>query len=383
MENASTVRKQVESAMHDRMLGALSPRMRTQPERNPCGNVILDKLLKGGLASASITELVGSESSGRTTIALSYLAAMTSEGKFCAWIDVSDTLDIESAAANGIDLERLLWVRCGSGNNMGLSSKTDLREPISTSAKLAEHHMGASIFNSRFEGGNIHDMSVVQEDMYEGQQRHKKRQVGTPGAPNRRLTNEPSKRDEQVNSDRQLPRRGINLALTRSYAELRMRHFGGMSKRKSPVNSASSFADSYKKKESLWKALDQALRVTDLLLQNGGFCMIVLDMGSIAPESAWRVPLATWFRFRAACEQSRVGLVLLTQHSCARSSAEHVLRLQNGSIEVDGRLMTGVRYRAATERSRSNTDEVASIRKPVKSDRPAEWVSNGTWSLAR
>src|SRR6202034_2357179 len=30
------------------------------------------------------------------------------------WVDVSDALHPESAAANGVDLSRLLWVRCGS-----------------------------------------------------------------------------------------------------------------------------------------------------------------------------------------------------------------------------------------------------------------------------
>ena len=34
---------------------------------------------------------------------------MTLEGKVCAWVDVSDTLHPESAAAIGVDLSRLLW----------------------------------------------------------------------------------------------------------------------------------------------------------------------------------------------------------------------------------------------------------------------------------
>ncbi len=60
-----------------------------------------------------MTEFTGPESSGRTTLALTYMAAITSAGGVCAWIDVADTLDPESAAASGVDLERLLWVRCG------------------------------------------------------------------------------------------------------------------------------------------------------------------------------------------------------------------------------------------------------------------------------
>lgn len=51
----------------------------------------------------------------------SFLAQMTHLKKVCAWIDVSDTLDPESAAAVGVDLSWLLWVRCGVQN--GLSGK--------------------------------------------------------------------------------------------------------------------------------------------------------------------------------------------------------------------------------------------------------------------
>ncbi len=58
-----------------------------------------------------------------------------------------------------------------------------------------------------------------------------------------------------------------------------------------------------------WSRLEQALRVTDLLLQAGGFSCIVLDMGSLNAEYALRVPLATWFRFRAAAERAIECLV--------------------------------------------------------------------------
>ena len=80
-----------------------------------------------------------------------------------------------------------------------------------------------------------------------------------------------------------------------------------------------------------WPRMEQALRVTDLLLQAGGFSAIVLDMGSIAPEYASRVPLATWFRYRAAAEKSQASILLLSQHACAKSSAGLVLRFQPGN----------------------------------------------------
>jgi hypothetical protein len=61
-----------------------------------------------------LTEVSGDNSSGRTSLMLSALAAATRREEICALIDVSDAFDPYSAAAAGVDLSRLLWVRCGS-----------------------------------------------------------------------------------------------------------------------------------------------------------------------------------------------------------------------------------------------------------------------------
>jgi hypothetical protein len=55
---------------------------------------------------------------------LSTLAAATRREEICALIDVSDTFDPYSAAAAGLDMERLLWIRCGGhAPNSALSRK--------------------------------------------------------------------------------------------------------------------------------------------------------------------------------------------------------------------------------------------------------------------
>jgi recombination protein RecA len=127
--------------------------------------------------------------------------------------------------------------------------------------------------------------------------------------------------------------------------------------------------------------LDQALRATDLLLANGGFAAIVLDLGSTPAEFAWRIPMATWFRYRAACERSRTSLVLLTQHTCAKSSAGLVLRLEPGRMEAVGPLMTGVRFQAMSERIRfgEQPPQVVPIRKPPQPQRAGAWTSEAVW----
>ena len=79
-------------------------------------------------------------------------------------------------------------------------------------------------------------------------------------------------------------------------------------------------------------ALEQVLKVTDLLLQGGGFGIVVLDLGDIPVESARRVPLTSWFRFRRAVEPTATVLLLIEQEPCAKTCASLVLRLQSEAI---------------------------------------------------
>jgi hypothetical protein len=77
----------------------------------PTGVGSIDRLLGGGIARGRLIEVVGRAGSGRFSLALTALAAITSSGESAALIDLGDALDPQNAAACGIDLERLLWVR--------------------------------------------------------------------------------------------------------------------------------------------------------------------------------------------------------------------------------------------------------------------------------
>jgi len=112
MPSAAALRVQIEAALAERIPSALTPRPRIIRQVTPTGVRNIDEFLHGGFPSGAITEIVGPECSGRTSLAHSFMAAMTRADNVCAWVDVSDTLHPESAAA-GIDLRRLLWVRCG------------------------------------------------------------------------------------------------------------------------------------------------------------------------------------------------------------------------------------------------------------------------------
>jgi hypothetical protein len=112
MPSAATIRQQIESDFQHRYPSVLTPSARTIRETATTGIADIDTLLDGGLPIGAISEITGPSSSGRTSIALSFLARRTQEGSVCAWIDTSDALDAESAAANGIILKQLLWIRC-------------------------------------------------------------------------------------------------------------------------------------------------------------------------------------------------------------------------------------------------------------------------------
>lgn len=62
-----------------------------------------------------ISEIVGARSSGRTRILHALLAASTGHGEFAALVDTKDAFDACSAAAAGVELSKLVWIRC-SGN---------------------------------------------------------------------------------------------------------------------------------------------------------------------------------------------------------------------------------------------------------------------------
>lgn len=112
MPSAVALRLKIERALEGRFSAALTPALRKGSEVAATGVEPVDALLGGGLPVGAISEFAGPATSGRTTLALSFVARRTVEGKVCAWVDTRDALDPESAAANGVRLSQLLWVRC-------------------------------------------------------------------------------------------------------------------------------------------------------------------------------------------------------------------------------------------------------------------------------
>ena len=87
-------------------------RFRPLPEMVRTGVPQLDTAL-GGLPRGCLTEIFGPVSSGRASLLASILAAASDRQEVCALVDAEDGFDPISAAAAGVRLDRLLWVRCG------------------------------------------------------------------------------------------------------------------------------------------------------------------------------------------------------------------------------------------------------------------------------
>jgi len=201
--------------------------IRAAPETVSSGILEIDNLI-GGLPRGCLTEVCGPASSGRTSLLLGAIAAATQHQEICALVDTSDALDPPSAAAAGVDLERVLWVRCCDSSWRGQGFNRADKASLKTRALVPEERR-----NNKAEG-----------------------------------------------------------------------------------------------------AVEQALRVTDLLLQSGGFGLIAIDLGDVPIKTARRIPLTSWFRFRRAVEHTPTVLLVISQQSCAHTCASLLLRLEGEKLSA-------------------------------------------------
>jgi hypothetical protein len=173
--------------------------------------------LTGGLPRGCLTEVCGPASSGRTSVLLAALAAATQRQEVCALVDISDAFNPHSAAAAGVNFEKMLWVRCGM-------------------------------------------------------------RLQKSGSPQRRRDTE--------------------------------------------------------KQGKIEKPVEQALRVTDLLLQSGGFGLVIIDLSDTPLKMARRIPLTSWFRFQRAVEHTATVLFVITREPCAQTCASLLLKVSGKKLSA-------------------------------------------------
>jgi hypothetical protein len=92
-----------------RAIAAYAPRGGARKPPVPTGLSGLDAALQGGLPRGKVIEVIGT--AGKLSLTLRSLAAATQRGELVALIDGADAMDPAAAAALGVELSQLLWVK--------------------------------------------------------------------------------------------------------------------------------------------------------------------------------------------------------------------------------------------------------------------------------
>jgi recombination protein RecA len=115
------------------------------------------------------------------------------------------------------------------------------------------------------------------------------------------------------------------------------------------------------------KSVEQAFKAADILIQNGGFGVIAIDLGNVDEKLIRKIPLTTWFRFARVMEALPSALVILLPYSAAQSCAALTLNL-TASAQWSGtdavshtRLISNVEFNVEVGRTRT--------KRPVQSAR--------------
>ena len=368
-DQAALLKREIEARLADRIPAALSPIAQQAPRLHPVGNARLDNLLGGGLPLGSVCELTGPDGSGRSSIALSLLASASTEGA-CAYIDVNDTLSPQSAAAAGVEIANLLWVRFASAAQPQVCA---LKQPGSKpfQAGVGSHRPSHGGCGSSHPRGETKGLAPALEQMlFDKEERRRRKTEGTPGYPNQPLGLHTASQD-QVDWER------FNLRKADATDPLRQ-----MDKQAAEAARQRAFASSpvvltRVREQKPWDRLGRALRAADQVLQSGGFRVVVLDLASVGPQEALRIPSATWFRFRRAAQESDAILLLLTKEPCARSSAACVLHCSTGEPpRMEGVLTAAARI---AEVARQRTGPALGRKAP---GRATSWSAAPAWMQA-
>ena len=110
--------------------------------------------------------------------------------------------------------------------------------------------------------------------------------------------------------------------------------------------------------------LEHAFKATDLLLQGGGFGLVLLDLGDVPANSAKRIISSWWYRFRRTLEPTPTALVVIAEDSCVRSCAALALELR-GEISLWSSTSEPPRSELFTKETRSALLSLSSFSTPA------------------
>lgn len=111
---------------------------------------------------------------------------------------------------------------------------------------------------------------------------------------------------------------------------------------------------------------EHALKAADLLIQGGGFGLVILDLGDTPPATARRISLTSWFRLRRAVEHTPTVLIALARQSNARTCASLVIECNREAVSWSGargisRLMRTTKIQAQSTHRRKQCTPVFTV----------------------
>ncbi len=108
---------------------------------------------------------------------------------------------------------------------------------------------------------------------------------------------------------------------------------------------------------------ENALKCCDLLIQAGGFGLVVIDLADTPEADARRISLASWFRLRHAAERAGSALIALSRRVNAQSCSALQIELRRQRTIAKGRLFTALAIEAESRKHfRSRTVEFLAVR---------------------
>ena len=81
---------------------------------------------------------------------------------------------------------------------------------------------------------------------------------------------------------------------------------------------------------------EHALKAVDLLIQGGGFGIVVMDLGDTPLANARRISLTSWFRLRRAVEHTPTVLVTVSRQANAKTCASLTLECKRERVAWSG-----------------------------------------------
>lgn len=93
-----------------------------------------------------------------------------------------------------------------------------------------------------------------------------------------------------------------------------------------------------------------ALKATDLLIQAGGFGLVVLDLADTPDATAQRISLTSWFRLRHAAERTGAALVAVERQINARSCSALQIEMRRTKPLWIGKLLRGIAAQAESRK---------------------------------